>query len=65
MGVMGLMFLSPNEMTEITESLAFAGKSIIHFLYFLYLTLSSDVTTWDSPCEHDSPLAAPSGLWDK
>jgi hypothetical protein len=34
MGVMGLMFLSPNEMTEITESLAFAGKSIIHFLYF-------------------------------
>ena len=56
------IILGPAEITEITESLAFAGKSIIHFLY---LTLSSDVTTWDSPCEHDSPLAAPSGLWDK
>ena len=25
---------------------------------------SSDVTTRDSPCKHDSPLAAPSVLWD-
>ena len=65
------IILGPAEMTEITEitEIFFAGEKLgashNHFLYFLYLTLSSDVTTWDSPCEHDSPLAAPSGLWDK
>ncbi len=33
-------------------------------VYFCTLTMSSDVTTWDSSCKHDSPLAAPSVLRD-
>ena len=59
--------ISTNQTTlfERFEKICKISVTKVTLIYQEFDLWSSDVTTRDSPCKHDSPLAAPSVLRDK